>query len=274
MRPVSLASARRRLMLPRRPRGLLQYRMPGWLPAAAAGVAVATLALSFEQEFRGHVVEARHMLQTELGFASENLVINGAVRTSRAEILEACAISPGGPILELDVHAARERLEALPWVRQASVRRRLPDTLVVDVQEHAPLAIWLRPEGSEIVSPTGASIRTHDMRAYADLPRLVGADAPRLAGPVLRALQQTPEIKDRLRRLEHRANGRWRLYLEHDLIVELPLADPAVVLDRLALLHREYGLLDKALSTIDLRLADRVVVAPLHVSVATLEEAQ
>lgn len=41
-----------------------------------------------------------------------------------------------------ELEAVRERIETVPWVRRASVRRIWPDQLEVRIEEHRPLALW------------------------------------------------------------------------------------------------------------------------------------
>lgn len=47
-----------------------------------------------------------------------------------------------GTFFTVDLEQVRSSLEKLPWVREARVERRWPDTLVVSLVEHVPLARW------------------------------------------------------------------------------------------------------------------------------------
>ncbi len=47
-----------------------------------------------------------------------------------------------GTFFTVDLERVRGSLEKLPWVREARVERRWPDTLVVSLVEHTPLARW------------------------------------------------------------------------------------------------------------------------------------
>ena len=51
----------------------------------------------------------------------------------------------------VDVAAIRERLLQFGWVKDARVSRRLPDTLVIDIVERTPAALWQnqRPAGAD-----------------------------------------------------------------------------------------------------------------------------
>lgn len=75
-----------------------------------------------------------------------------------------------GTFFTVDLDAVRESLEKLPWVREARVERRWPDTLVVSLVEHVPLARW---NEDALVSEAGevfvAAVSTR-------LPRLSGPE--------------------------------------------------------------------------------------------------
>ena len=77
----------------------------------------------------------------QLGFRVEDILVVGRVETPRGELLEAVHLSRG-PILAFDIKAARQRVEALPWIRSARVERMLPDTILLNVEERQPLALW------------------------------------------------------------------------------------------------------------------------------------
>jgi len=75
-----------------------------------------------------------------------------------------------GTFFTVDLERVRSSLEKLPWVREARVERRWPDTLVVSLVEHVPLARW---NDTALVSQTG------DVFVAAvnqSLPRLYGPD--------------------------------------------------------------------------------------------------
>lgn len=59
-----------------------------------------------------------------------------------------------GGFLRLDVDRVRSELEALPWVKRASVRRGWPDRLLVRIEEQQAMARWGN-EGVGLLNPEG-----------------------------------------------------------------------------------------------------------------------
>lgn len=75
-----------------------------------------------------------------------------------------------GTFFTVDLERVRNSLEKLPWVREARVERRWPDTLVVSLIEHVPLARW---NDDALVSGEG---EVFGAAASEKLPRLAGPE--------------------------------------------------------------------------------------------------
>lgn len=72
----------------------------------------------------------------------ERVRVDGPLtHVSEAELREVVA-RRGGGFFQIDVAAVQRDLQALPWVREAAVRRVWPDTLAVSVVEREALARW------------------------------------------------------------------------------------------------------------------------------------
>jgi len=75
-----------------------------------------------------------------------------------------------GTFFTVDLERVRASLEKLPWVREARVARRWPDTLDVSLVEHVPLARW---NDDALVSDAG---EVFVAAAAGKLPRLAGPE--------------------------------------------------------------------------------------------------
>ena len=221
--------------------------------------------------------EGWHELRTRshaAPFLVETLAVRGLERVSPDEVRELAALNPGAPLLDLEVDAAAERLRGHPWIADATVVRWPPDTVLVAVREHRALA----------VTRAGDPARPHAVNAdgIAFAPAS-DADAERLVeivvSPVATVGEPDPRLAEGLRlaaTLPERGlgvPGRITLGLpERDASAELILrgfparvrierAEAAQQLDRLATLLAAGLPRSAEASSIDLRFADRAVLA-------------
>ena len=95
---------------------------------------------------------------------------------------------------------------------------------------------------------------------YRALPLLVGKGAERAGHDFLAILDRYPDIRDLLRASIFVAERRWNLRLTNGLEVRLPEAGLEQALERLVALDRDKKLLSRDITSVDLRLADRVTV--------------
>ena len=60
-----------------------------------------------------------------------------------------------GNFFSVHLQDVKKAFEALPWVRQASVRRAWPNGLVVSIEEQKPLAVWGKAEQQKLMNVYG-----------------------------------------------------------------------------------------------------------------------
>jgi cell division protein FtsQ len=74
-------------------------------------------------------------------FNLQQIDVTGNRRLSRNEVLEASGIEVGDNLLTIDLNAVAAGLKRHAWIRSASVHRRFPGQLIVEIEERAPRAI-------------------------------------------------------------------------------------------------------------------------------------
>jgi cell division protein FtsQ len=76
----------------------------------------------------------------------DHVDVSGAVHVSPAAVQRAAAVAHGRPLLRVNLAAVAARVDQLPWVAHATVRRSLPGTLRISVTEATPVA-YVRSHG-------------------------------------------------------------------------------------------------------------------------------
>lgn len=257
-------------MLPDRPGRwrLLWKRQKQILRQALAGtvlVCVLLLAGLAVQSFgQGTSLRARLGDATaRLGLRVQEIRIEGQQKTPDELLRAALGVQRGDSILGFSVDAARRRLEAIDWVKSATVERRLPGLVVVKLVERRPFAVWQLDGKFTLVDRDGNTVSDSDVATFADqVPLIVGPGAPQAAAALLDLLQQQPGILSRMVAAVRIGDRRWNLRMKNGADILLPEGAEAQALARLAQLQSQYALLDRPLRTVDLRLPDRLVIRP------------
>ena len=233
-------------------------------PAGALLAAAGGLVWLYQDGWFGRQAEALQLAALEgsasLGLQIEEVLVEGRARSDGEEILTRLGLGLGRPILAIDPAAARAELEALPWVRSASVERQLPGTLYIRLTEREPLALWQEQGVIRVIDRDGDVIPGVEPRRFAHLPLVVGSDAPAHAGKLIAVMNSEPELRDRVTAAVRVGGRRWNVQIEGHIDVRLPENDPAAAWSQLARIERQQGLLSRDVIIIDLRLPDRLVV--------------
>jgi len=72
----------------------------------------------------------------------QSVQVTGARHLAPSEVAQYVGLQQGSSVLSVDGTSARQRLEAQVWVRSAAVRPQLPGTVVVQVSEWEPVAVY------------------------------------------------------------------------------------------------------------------------------------
>jgi cell division protein FtsQ len=203
---------------------------------------------------------ARDTAAIAAGFPIASVSLAGERHVSRADIFAAAGVSDHASLLFLDVEAARARLQAIPWIAEATVRKLYPDRLQITLIEREPFALWQVNGRISIVAADGTVIGPFADQKFATLPFVVGIGAAARAKAFLATLDRFPGLRQQVRAAVLVAERRWNLKLTNGIDVRLPEHDVEAALDTLAALDRDNSLLTRDIAAIDLRLPDRVTV--------------
>jgi len=198
-----------------------------------------------------------------MGFVVDRVDVMGEGRLSEKDVRRVLGVHDGDYLFDLDLRAAQSRVENLSWVEKAIVRRLWPDRIVVQIIERKPYALWQNQGIIQLVDHSGIAISQAALFDYPELPLIVGADAPVHFAETDKTVAKFEAISQKVDTFVYHNTGRWDLILHGgDLRVKLPKDSLESALSRLTDLHFQTQILDRELSVIDLRLGDRITLAP------------
>ena len=167
---------------------------------------------------------------------------------------------PAQPLV--DVAAIRNRLLQFGWVKDARVSRRLPDTLVIDIVERRPAALWQDRQRLALIDAEGVVLDRVPVDQMPDLPLLIGPGANAHARELNRLMNEVPTLKPQLASATWIGRRRWDLSFQTGETVALPEGEPAArrALAKFAKADRSSGLLGRGLVRFDLRVPGKMIV--------------
>ena len=163
--------------------------------------------------------------------------------------------------LLVDVAAIRQRLLQFGWVKDARVSRRLPDTLVIDIVERRPAALWQDKDRLALIDAQGVVLDRVSITQMPDLPLRIGPDANGQAVALSKLMEAVPTLKPQLASATWVGGRRWDLNFQTGETLALPEGDTAKNrLQKFAEADKAAGLLGRGALRFDLRKPGQMTV--------------
>ena len=205
------------------------------------------------------------------GFTVSGYQIVGINHMDRAEVdevvtdeLRRAAETAGtdkAPQALVDAAAIRDRLLRFGWVKDARVLHRLPDTLVIDIVERKPAALWQNQGQLALIDSEGVVLDRVPVNQMPDLPLLIGAGANAQEEQLSKLMTGVPTLKPQLASATWVGGRRWDLNFQSGETVSLPEGDSAAreALTKFAKFDKQNGLLGRGILRFDLRVPGKMI---------------
>ncbi len=130
-------------------------------------------------------------------FRIRRVEIAGLQYLPQAKVIASLELGSGASVFD-DLSAAGRQVRALPWVASAVVRRRLPGTLEIILEEAVPVALTPRNGGLALLDSSARVLPFDPAASAPDLPVAASADA-RVARVLARVQEHDPVLFARVR---------------------------------------------------------------------------
>jgi cell division protein FtsQ len=160
----------------------------------------------------------------------------------------------------------RERLLKFGWIKDARILRRLPDTLVIDIVERRPAALWQSQGQLALIDSEGVVLDRVPVDQMPDLPLLIGPGANAEEEELSRLMADVPTLKPQLASATWVGGRRWDLNFQSGETVALPEGELAArtALAKFAKADKTTGLLGRGIVRFDLRVPGQMIVRLPH----------
>jgi cell division protein FtsQ len=201
----------------------------------------------------------------QTGFLLSTLTVSGTERTPRDDVLALLDLDVGMPLMAVDLGGVQARIEALPWVRRATVTRVLPGKISINIEERVPFALWQRAGKLRLIDNEGVVITRRGLTAFSALPMIVGEGAPDHITALYQTLSVAPKLAGEVKTLVRVGERRWDIIFNNGIRLKLPdNSDPTYTSEKawkkFIALEAKHRLLAREVSVIDMRIADRLIM--------------
>jgi cell division protein FtsQ len=197
-----------------------------------------------------------------VGINHMNRALVDQVVTDELHRASAEADSDKAPQALVDVGAIRRRLLAYGWVKDARVSHRLPDSLVIDIVERKPAALWQNQGELALIDGSGIVLDHVPVDRMPDLPLLIGPGANGQEQQLSQLMAAVPTLKPQLASATWVGGRRWDLNFQSGETVALPEGEEAAMaaLSKFARVDKQSGLLGRGIVRFDLRVPGKMIV--------------
>lgn len=150
---------------PRPPKPAPKWLAPLRTIAGFALVAGVSLAVAWG---------ARRYLVTSPRFALDRVVVEGQKTRTKDGLMARAGMKMGENVFSIDLDSAKNKMLGDPYVRSAALTRRLPDTILVVIEERVPAAIVALGTDTLLVTREGEAFKHLDLGDPSDLPVITG----------------------------------------------------------------------------------------------------
>jgi len=241
---------------PRAARKLIVYSAIGAVATVATAGAFAFRLPQLAGEAIGEQIGSA-------GFAVTRIELRGLNKIDPKIVTRAALAEPSRAMPLIDLDAIRERLLAIKWVKEARVHRRLPDTLVVEIVERAPAAIWQHNRQLQLVDAEGVPLEPVRPDALpANLPLVIGPGAQHRLAALGALTEAAPQLRPQVAGATWIGGRRWDLRFKTGETVSLPEGDEAAAaaLRKFAEMNAKRRLLGGNFLRFDLRIEGKMIV--------------
>ena len=232
----------------------------GWSMFAAA--LAVLIAMAAWLGIPGTVGEAVAEGVGRAGFRVKDIQITGAKRMDEMTVYAVALDQRSRAMPLIDLDGVRDRLLDYPWIQDARVSRRLPDTLAIDIVEREPVAIWQSHGQLMLIDVTGKPLEPVSADAMPALPLVIGDGANEQEPAYQKLMEAAPAHKRLVKAASWVGDRRWDLLFASGEKLSLPEGEDAAfkALAKFVELDTRDRLLGRGYVSFDLRDPSRLVL--------------
>ena len=161
------------------------------------------------------------------GFEVKRVEVTGVNRVDELKVYEITLAQKNRAMPLVDVDQIRADLLEYGWIKEARVSRRLPDTLVVEIIEREPSAVWKDGNKLALIDAQGIVLDKIAPSVAPDLPMVSGPEANTQVVRLAALLDEAPALRPMIIGAAWVGKRRWNLTFKSGETLALPEGEAA-----------------------------------------------
>ncbi len=229
-----------------------------------AGVAVSALLIALAVAFQLPQMAGTAAGEAigRVGFAVRHVATPGVTGDRQLALQAVVADQETTAMPLIGLGPIRDQVMAFGWVKDARVSRRFPDTIVVDIVNRIPAAIWQNRQRLSLIDADGVVLEAVRLDQMPDLPLVIGPAANLQAAALTRLLDAAPTLKPMFAGATWIGGRRWDIRFQSGEVLALPEGEAAAAKTyaKFARMDTTAALLGKGLVRFDMRLPGKMYI--------------
>ena len=185
----------------------------------------------------------------------------GRENISKELIIQELGLNSQTSMISINLKSLNEKLQAIKWVKSSIIERRLPDTIIIKLEEYKPFALLQVNDGHIVISSDGKRI-IKDNGKFSYLPVINGNGSEKHASKMLDILSSEPYLFHQVWAISFIGKRRWDVSLRSGIKIKLPEQNPLAAWTKLSEIDRLEAILSREFDVIDMRKSDHLVLTP------------
>jgi cell division protein FtsQ len=204
------------------------------------------------------LIKERLVKSTETFFVVNTIQTVGRERASKNDLSKILKKYRKTSLLSLDLNYIQSEVEKVAWIKKVIIRRVLPNTLSLTIEEFSPRAVWIRGRDRYVLDKNGYTIEKVSDDQFQNYFTIKGAEAELNLMNLIESLENFDEIYNQIDYANYVGRRRWDLHYKSGVRIMLPEDN---IIDSLSLLEtyiKENKLIEKGHKKIDLRVDGKI----------------
>lgn len=163
----------------------------------------------------------------DAGFEVRKIEIRNVKQMNELAIYEVVLAEQNRAMTKVDLEDIRAKLMTFGWVADARVSRQLPDTLIVDIVERVPKAVWKNGDDRALVDSNGVVLEELKTGDHNDMLEISGENSQNKIDDLFVLLDNAPALMSGVAAAKWVGKRRWDLRFKTGEILALPEGDTA-----------------------------------------------